>query len=869
MTPSSDAPVPAGVATLFEEGRVANSAGRPTEAERLLRRALDALEGGPPAPADDETPFPALGPQPPSALEAWVRVSLSLSTAVVERHGPAAALPLVAEALAAAETVAIPAVRRALVALCRSQVAVMHARAGRPRAALAELDAAAEQMDALGPRERFPILLTRGYLRLDLPDTDGAAADFAAAAELAAAHGLVRQEFMARHNQALAVFNAGDLPHALSLMLAADRLPTDISRAPAWHGRGLVLLEAGLIVEAVELLERATATALEEGQQLQAGEALVDLAQGQLVLDDPAAALATAGRAARTLSRVGAPAVRRRAVLVQLTARLRTGAPPARVAARGMVLAEQFDRDGDHVAADLARLLAAEALSRRGRHHEAVDLLARSSDLARVGSLSTRLRTRTVLASAARAAGDTSAARRHVRAALRDLSAALGGSASLELRAVTVQQARDLARLDVELAGVGAGARLAAVERWNEVASRTPAVRPPADPELARRVARLRHFLQEVHDDPGRAGELREPIRALERQVAAASWATSGGAGGVAGTEGAGGRPGAVPLGRVREELGARDATAVCFVERDARLGAAVMSPRRTRWVDLGPADAVRGLVHRLAADLEARARVSTGPMTTVVEASLAASARTLDDLVLRPLQVDGRLVVVPVPALAAVAWGMLPSRAGLPTTAAPSLGSWVRGSRTIAAPVVSALAGPGLPGALAETASVASAWGGGAPRQLARSADLAAGLAGSDLVHVAAHGSHRSDSPLFSSLWLEDGPVFLADLERVERVASHVVVSACEAGRVQARGGAATLGLASGLLSLGVVSVVASPCRVPDATAADLMPRYHGELAGGRAVDEALATASAASGLPLAGAFVAWGSPCSVTAGT
>src|SRR5690606_2313442 len=121
----------------------------------------------------------------------------------------------------------------------------------------------------------------------------------------------------------------------------------------------------------------------------------------------------------------------------------------------------------------------------------------------------------------------------------RDLSAALGGSASLELRAVTVQQARDLARLDVELAGAGAGARLAAVERWNEVASRTPAVRPPADPELARRVARLRHLLQEVHDDPGRAGELREPIRALERQVAAASWATSGGAGGAAGTDGA------------------------------------------------------------------------------------------------------------------------------------------------------------------------------------------------------------------------------------------------------------------------------------------------------------------------------------------
>ncbi|GGK66626.1 CHAT domain-containing protein [Ornithinimicrobium pekingense] len=862
MTPSSDAPVPAGVATLFDQGRVANTAGRPTEAERLLRRALDALDGTAGAPsAPDESPFPSLGPDAACAQEAWVRVMLSLSTATVERQGPTAAMEMVGSALEVAEQVPAAQVSAALVALCRSQLGVLHARAGRPREALAELDVAAEAMDSLGPREQFPILLTRGYLRLDVPDADGAAADFAAAAELAAANGLVRQEFMARHNQGLAAFHSGDLPGALALMLAADRLPTDISRAPAWHGRGLVLLEAGLLVEAVELLERATTAALEDGQELQAGETLIDLAQGQLVLDDAAAALATADRAARTLSRVDAPAVRRRAALVRLTARLRSGGPPGRVASRGAALAEQFDDDGDHVAADLARLLAAEALTRRARHTEAVQLLARSADLARVGSLSTRMRTRTVLATAARADGDLVEARRHVRAALADLAEALGGSASLELRAVTVQHAQDLARLDVELAGRRPAARLAAVERWNEVASRTPAVRPPAEPELAQRVARLRHLGQELRDDPGRAGELRDRIRALERQVAAASWAAGAG-------RGARGRPVRVPLDRVREELADRDATAVCFVEQGgARLGAAVLTARRTRWVDLGPAQEVAELVHRLTADLGARARVATGPMVDVVQSSLASSARALDDRVLRPLGVEGRLVVVPVPALAAVAWGMLPSRTGRPTTVTPSLGSWVRGARQVTRPRATGLAGPGLPGAPEETGLVSSVWGVPAPDGLARSADLAASLTAHDLVHVAAHGSHRSDSPLFSSLWLEDGPMFLADLERVERTATHVVVSACEAGRAHARGGAATLGLASGLLSLGVSSVVASPCRVPDATAAAVMPRYHRALADGLEVDEALAAASVASDLPLTGAFVAWGSPWSVTA--
>lgn len=857
MTPSSQAPVPAGVAALFEQGRAANSAGRPTEAERLLRRALEALDADPgsqPARTEAE-PFPSVGAGPAGALEAWVRVTLSLSTALVEREGPAAAIRLAHQALETARDVCPPQVGQALVALCHSQLGVLHGRSGRPRVALAELDLAAAHMDALGPRERFPILLARGYLLLDVPDTERAARDFAAAAELAAAHGLVRQEFMARHNQALAALEAGDLPRSLGLMLEADRLPTDVSRAPAWHGRGLVLLEAGLVEEAAELLDRATRAALDDGQQLQAGQSLIDLAQAQLMLDDPASALATAERASRTLARVEAPALRRRAALVQLTAGLRAGSAPEQVASRGTCLAEQFDEDGDHVAADLARLLAAEAMTRLERHTEAVRLLARSADLARVGSLGTRMRTRAVAASAARAEGDLAVARRQVRAALRDLSGALGGSASLELRAVTLSHARQLARLDVELAGRAPAARLAAVERWNEVASHMPAVRPPSDPELARRVTLLRQLRQRVREDPAEAGRLRERLRSLERQVAAASWAASG-------RQCPGGTR--ITAGRVREELAARGATAVSYVVEEDRLCAAVATPRRTRWVDLGPVAPVVEAVRRLGADLEARSRVGDGPLVTVVEAASFSSARAVDELLLSPLQVGGRLVVVPVPYLAGLAWGMLPSRRGQPTTVTPSLAAWVRGARHVAAPRVALAAGPGLPGALAECAALAPVWGAPAPAGHARAAELSDHLCRADLVHVAAHGSHRSDSPLFSSLWLDDGPVFLADLERVEGVASHVVVSACDAGRAQARGGAATLGLASGLLSLGISSVVASPCRVPDATAADVMPRYHRALADGMESDEALAAASSASALPLAGAFVAWGSPWS-----
>lgn len=861
MPPPTGAPVPAGVATLFDQGRSANSAGRPAQAEGLLREALAALEGGYDVATgtgttghEPEAAFPSVGDGPADAAEAWVRVCLSLSTALVERRGLGAAATLVQDALDVATRLEPAAVRDALVALCHSQLGVLYGRSGRSREALVELDRAAVHLDALGPRERFPILLGRGYLRLDLPDPVAAEADFAAAAELAAQHDLARQEFMARHNQGLAVAAAGDLPRALSLMLATDRLAVDISRAPAWHGRGLVLLEAGLVQEGVELLERATAAALEEGQELQAGQSLVDLAQGQLLLDDAAAASETARRARRALARAGAPALGRRAALVQLTARLAAGAAARRIAARSAELVADFDQDGDHVAADLARLLAAEALSLAGDHDAAVDTLGRAADLTRVGSLATRMRSRAVLAAAARSRQDLRAARRHVRAALQDVSLALSGSASLELRAATTTHARVLERLDLELAGDRPAARLAAVERWNEVAALTPAVRPPADPGLAQRVSTLRHLRHQVAEDPGLAGELRGRLRSLERQVAADSWAAVG----------AGGGPQArLEPGRLREALAGLDAVAVSLSVLDDRLGAAVLDRRRTRWVDLGPLEAVSEAVRRFTADLEARSRVASGPMVTAVDAALQRSALAVDDLLLRPLRVTGRLVVVPTPLLSGIAWGMLPSRRGLPTTTAPSLGSWVRGAWQVRAPRAAVLPGPGLPGALEECATVADVWGLTAPAGHARSDDLAARVAEVDLVHVAAHGSHRSDSPLFSSLWLEDGPVFLAELERVDRVASQVVVSACEAGRVHGRGGA-TLGLASGLLSLGVSSVIASPCRVPDATAATVMGRYHRSLATGTAADEALATAAASSDLPLAGAFVAWGAPWS-----
>src|SRR4029077_4897881 len=45
--------------------------------------------------------------------------------------------------------------------------------------------------------------------------------------------------------------------------------------------------------------------------------------------------------------------------------------------------------------------------------------------------------------------------------------------------------------------------------------------------------------------------------------------------------------------------------------------------------------------------------------------------------------------------------------------------------------------------------------------------------LDGAALAHIAAHGDFRTDNPLFSALWLADGPLTIYDLEGI-RSAPH-----------------------------------------------------------------------------------------------
>ena len=179
----------------------------------------------------------------------------------------------------------------------------------------------------------------------------------------------------------------------------------------------------------------------------------------------------------------------------------------------------------------------------------------------------------------------------------------------------------------------------------------------------------------------------------------------------------------------------------------------------------------------------------------------------------------------------------------------------------------MTAIAGPAVARAGAEAAATAQAWRGGTTytghaATVARLTDL---LRDCDIVHIAAHGTHHDESPLFSSVHLDDGPAFAYEFQRIGVGARHVVLSSCSVGQSQFRTGDEALGLTASLLACGVRNVVAAVAPVRDESAVALMTAYHRELAQGLDVATALEVAS--EGVPDARLFAAYGADWSARA--
>jgi hypothetical protein len=299
-------------------------------------------------------------------------------------------------------------------------------------------------------------------------------------------------------------------------------------------------------------------------------------------------------------------------------------------------------------------------------------------------------------------------------------------------------------------------------------------------------------------------------------------------------------------------------------------LVAVVLRGGRYELVTLGGAGEILELARQASADLDALARVASSVQGSALRAgvtgSLTGTIETLDRA-LSPALPAGRdpLLLVPPAQLAALPWAMLPSLRGRSLTVSLSATHWVRHDVAVPDPVVRAVAGPDLRLAPAEREAVAAVWqqpvGGWATGH-----DFRDALVDADLVHVAAHGQHEPDNPLFSSLLLADGPTFVHEVEGLRLRARHVVLSACRAGRVNVRPGDEPLGLTACLLAFGVSTVVAPVSVVGDDLALATMTAYHEGLRAGLDTASALAAATGEGPL-LAASFTCFGAGWRVSA--
>ncbi len=211
----------------------------------------------------------------------------------------------------------------------------------------------------------------------------------------------------------------------------------------------------------------------------------------------------------------------------------------------------------------------------------------------------------------------------------------------------------------------------------------------------------------------------------------------------------------------------------------------------------------------------------------------------------------SGPVVVVPPGRLHRVPWALLPTLREKVLSVSPSASSWLRARETAPPPGGRQVLvrGPGLATGGAEVPELADRYGtptllehddASVPRVLEE-------LDGAALAHIAAHGTFRADSPLFSALRMSDGPLIVHDFERLDRSPYRIILSCCDTARFASVGADELLGLVTALLPLGTAGVVACTAPVNDAAVVPLMVALHKGLGAGLSLAEALRDARAA----------------------
>jgi hypothetical protein len=111
-------------------------------------------------------------------------------------------------------------------------------------------------------------------------------------------------------------------------------------------------------------------------------------------------------------------------------------------------------------------------------------------------------------------------------------------------------------------------------------------------------------------------------------------------------------------------------------------------------------------------------------------------------------------------------------------------------------------------------------------------------------ILHIAAHGKHRTDSPGMSYIELTDGILYTDDLLQMDLDYELVTLSACETGRLRVKKSEEMIGLIRGFLFAGAQSMVVSMWRIDDEMTEQLMMHFYTALVRGNTKAHALAQA-------------------------
>ena len=647
----------------------------------------------------------------------------------------------------------------------------------------------------------------------------------------------------ARQERGLAAHARGDLPTALAHLdhaqMLYDRL--DIFEADLFVNKCTVLLAAGLARDALGEVNAAVARIEQDhGSAMRRAELVYSAALAAAATADFGLAQERSAEALRLFRRQQRPWWAARAELTLLLCRF--GEDEDRAAAL-LPAARRVTTRLD--AMDYARAIDAHLLTGRialtaGRRDEAARHLRTAANARHRGQLRTRsvgwLAQATWAEAEQRWRGMLSACDRGL--ALLDLHLQTLGAT--ELRTLATVNGAQLADMALRHAVRRADPRLFLEwsERWRGTVLRITPVRPSGDSDLVADLAALRNVAARVdssRDSRAAVPALERERRRLETVVRQRVLRTP--AAGTAQAE-------SFRTADLLDELD--DTDLIELTDIDGQLHAVVVSGRRLRLVHVGPTSAA---VHALAHTLFALRREGTGRGTHRLD--LAEIGRRLEaNLLGESVQLlrSGPLVVVPNGKLHAVPWGLMPSLRERATAVTPSASAWLR-ARHVFRPEedrVVLVGGPRLLTGDAEVRHLVKRY----PDAMvladgdATADRVMAAMDGAWLVHMAAHGTFRGDSPLFSAIELDDGPLTVYDLERLKQAPYRVVLSSCSSAIGVAVGADELLGLVSALISLGSAGVVASVVPVNDPATVPLMTALHDHLRAGSDLAGALTLA-------------------------